>query len=131
MQVDSWGLEEFSIDGHIVTLGLNHSGGCGEHDFDLYMTPAAFMESFPVQANLYLRHKDHDDPCDAIVTRQLHFDIDPILNLYQKGYGQLDPIWLHLYEYYEGSSPGRRLSVLYQPDADGSAITIPESAPGQ
>jgi hypothetical protein len=39
------------------------------------------MESYPAQARLVLSHDDLGEPCDAFWTRELSFDVRPILAL--------------------------------------------------
>ena len=59
IQLDPFDLEGIHIAGDTITLDITYSGGCKEHGFSLYMSPAAFLESYPVQANLYLLHDGH------------------------------------------------------------------------
>jgi hypothetical protein len=73
-----------------------------------------FMESYPVQANLYLQHFDHGDPCDAIVYREATFDLTPIAASYIEGYGTADPIVLNILGY-DYMDPHRTISVTYYP----------------
>jgi hypothetical protein len=75
------------------------------------MTPAAFMESYPVQANLYLRHDAHDDPCDAIVTDSAEFDLGPIIGLYKQMYGASGQINLNLFNFEQTESTRLILQV--------------------
>ena len=49
--------------GNILQLKVSHSGGCGEHDFALFMSPATFTESNPVQASLSNTLTRPDYPC--------------------------------------------------------------------
>jgi hypothetical protein len=49
------------------------------------------MESFPVQVRAFLSHDGKKDPCDAIVTRALSFDLRPLKRAYQESYGVGDP----------------------------------------
>jgi hypothetical protein len=109
-------LDSVRIEGDIITLTVEYSGGCNEHEFELHMSPAAFMESLPVQANLYLRHTDFDDPCDAWLRRSVSFDLRPIAHLYEIGYGGLDCIILNVHDDLTGSDPPRTISVLYHPE---------------
>jgi len=115
IQVDDYFLDTAYIDSDILHLSLSYSGGCWVHDFALYMSPAAFLESYPAQANLYLRHEGHDDPCDAIIGWDLTFDLRPIAHLYELGYQDLDPIILNMYHYFNGQ-PGEKTRVVYHPE---------------
>ena len=103
------GLDEDGLLGIVVSYG----GGCGNHYWQLYMSPSSFFESFPVQANLYLYHYD-DDPCKAIVTTTVRYDISPITDLYFEMYGRHDPIILNIYDYFD-DVPSSRKRVTYFP----------------
>lgn len=115
IQVDRFGLDSIRIADGLLLLDVNYSGGCLEHEFELHMSPAAFSESYPVQANLYLRHVDPNDPCDAIVGRRLAFDLRALAQLYEVMYGRIDPIKLNVYRYF-ADVPGDKLTVVYYPE---------------
>ena len=98
--------------GNVLQLEVSHSGGCGEHDFALFMSPATFAESNPVQASLWLQHQDRDDPCDGIVVQTLTFDLRPVAGLHQQVYGRKDPIQLNVYGFFQGE-PGEAISLTW------------------
>lgn len=114
LQIDPVSVISGTISGDMLTVKASHSGGCREHDFKLFMRPV-FMESYPVQANLFLQHIDPDDPCDAIITEDVSFDIRPIAELYREGYGGYDDIILNVYGYFE-DEPGEKIRVTYSPE---------------
>lgn len=114
LQLDAFVLNSVKIEDDILTLNISHSGGCKEHDYTLFMSPAVFLESYPTQANLFLRHNDHDDPCDAWLTTTIAFNIRQIADLYQSFYGRKDEIILNVFDYLEGQ-PGDKQSVSYFP----------------
>ncbi len=107
-------LHEVEISGDEIALDIGYSGGCQSHYHFLFMSPATFMESNPVQANLYLRHVDNDDTCEAYVRETTCFDIRPIAEYYEQLYGELGPIILNVHEYL-GSDSMRVVSVTYTP----------------
>jgi hypothetical protein len=109
--LDSFRLDAVAINGDTLTLDLTHGGGCKEHFYALFMSPAAFLESFPVQANLYLQHDDNDDACDALLQPKLRFDLRPVAELYEKFYHRRDSIRINVFQYFQGQ-PGEKLSVL-------------------
>ena len=80
-----YGLDSAKIIDEKLTLWVNYSGGCVEHYFQLFMSPDVFMESNPVQANLYLRHLGPPDACEALVHRKLEFSLHPIQQLFYSG----------------------------------------------
>ena len=54
------------------------SGGCGEHDFVLHLNGLVeAQEPLPV---FFIRHTDHDDPCDGIFRRDLLYDLRDYVN---------------------------------------------------
>lgn len=108
---DSFALRSTRIDGSTLHLTVVSGGGCRDHSYSLTMTPAAFMESYPVQANLYLRHDDHDDPCDAIVIDSVHFDMTPMVVLYRQMYGSGGQINLNLFNFEHSESTRLVLQV--------------------
>ncbi len=114
IQLDAFQLQSVSISGNILTMAITHGGGCAQHDYALFMSPAAFLESFPVQANLYLRHNDHDDPCDALLSPTLTFNLRPVGELYQHFYGRKEEIIINVFEYFE-QVPGHKLNASYFP----------------
>jgi len=95
IQLDPFDLEDIEID-------------C----FSLCMSPAAFLESYPVQANLYLRHNSNGDACEALVNESVSFNLRPIAELYKTAYGKYDEIILNVYEY----KSINKMSVSYFPD---------------
>ncbi|HWO58144.1 MAG TPA: hypothetical protein VNN55_11330 [bacterium] len=101
---DAFTIEQAEIHGARLHLIISSGGGCRGHDYELLMTPAVFMESYPVQANLYLWHDAHDDPCDAIVRDSLVFDLGPIGRLYAQMYGPDGQVYLNLHDFEQTSS---------------------------
>lgn len=115
-------LNSVSLRGKTLTLNISHSGGCAEHTYELFMSPAVFMESFPVQANLYLRHDDHGDLCEAYLSKDISFDITPIIDSYRESYGgRLDPIILHVKDF-SGNDIPNDITVRFTPEGDTSTI---------
>ncbi len=114
IQLDQFDLNSVVVAGNEITLNLSYSGGCEEHEFELFMSPAAFMESNPVQANLFLRHNGKDDACDAYITTEVSFDLSPLAELYQQFYGRKDEIILNVFDYFQGQ-PGHHITARYFP----------------
>ena len=96
-----------------MCLQVWHSGGGGiRHEFALYMSPAAFAESHPVQASLYLAHDKNGDGARAIIRDTLAFDISPIADLYELQYGRRDDIILNVWNYEQTGF----LQITYSPE---------------
>ncbi len=113
IELDPFELITIFIRDDTLTLRINYSGGCEEHDFELYMSPSVFAESNPVQADLYLRHDANGDACRAYIQQDLIFDLRSVGRRYYELYGHLDPIQInvHLYKNEFGSD----ISKLYYP----------------
>ncbi|MBD3225635.1 MAG: hypothetical protein GF313_12980 [Caldithrix sp.] len=75
---------------------VRYPGGCADHHFKLYGSPS-FMESYPVQNNLFLAHDNNDDACSAIVSDTLIFNLYPLKQAYIDGYGSPGMVHLNLY----------------------------------
>ncbi len=108
---DGFTLDTVSLSGHVISITVQYGGGCEPHDFLLFMSPSAFAESHPVQANLYLMHEDNDDHCDALATETIRFDISPIARQHERFYGQPGDIRLNVFNFERTES----LPVLYHP----------------
>lgn len=113
VQIDDYWLDSLSLSGDILTTYLHYSGGCHLHTYDLYWTPNSFMESEPVQVNLYLSHNGYNDPCDAIIGESPSFDISRIRSSYISAYGSPEEILLNVYDYYD-DEPDYKVSILYE-----------------
>jgi hypothetical protein len=113
LQRDPIEVVDASISGDYLKVRVQYSGGCIEHWFKLYMQPT-FLESYPVRANLYLSHMDNGDACDAVITRDLVFDVMKIAELYEEQYGGYDDIILNIYGYFK-ERPLNPLCVVYSP----------------
>ena len=112
LQKDPFDLEGIEIAGDTITLNVTYSGGCNDHYFSLFMSPAAFLESYPVQANLYLWHNSNEDPCDGLINEATSFNLRPIAESYKATYGQYDQIIINVFEY----KSSNKISASYFPE---------------
>jgi hypothetical protein len=83
-------LQDFVVSGDRLDARVSYGGGCADHDFKL-VAWGGWMESYPVQVRALLSHDAKDDPCDAIVSEDLSFDLQPLKRAYQESYGIGDP----------------------------------------
>ena len=58
----------------LLTLNVQYSGGCQEHEFKLY-TNKNYAKSEPPKLTLSLEHNSNGDLCKSIVSDTLVFDI--------------------------------------------------------
>ena len=80
-----------------LNVQIAYSGGCRYHYFSVYMQPAAFAESFPPQARLYVLQNSDPDPCDAWLTKIHKISLEPLIDLYIEHYGQIDVFTMNVY----------------------------------
>lgn len=98
--LNEYRIKDARIQGAYLLLNLLFDGGCVQHDFELYMAPDVFMESYPVQAQLIIRHDNHGDNCDAVINHEVAFELTPIVERYKMLYNeQTAPIILNIAEY--------------------------------
>ena len=102
-----------SIDGIILEVYVSYGGGCGDHEFILLGRPN-FMESFPVQIDLFVHHTNIDDYCDAIVSDTLCFDVRRVAELYEGIYQSCDDILINVLDC-NLDDPDEKFQVLLRP----------------
>jgi hypothetical protein len=105
-------VQELSVNDNWVNLRVSFGGGCAVHDFKL-VAWGGWMESFPVQVRSFLSHDGKDDPCDAIVFRDLAFDLRPLKKAYEESYGAGEPGQTTLIILLENPDPSS--SLMFQP----------------
>ncbi len=82
---DALEFQQLRIVGDTLEATVSHSGGCTEHDYALVFSNV-FLESDPVQMRGLLSHDAKGDPCRALITRTLRFDLAPLKEAYRAGY---------------------------------------------
>ena len=75
-----------AVKGDSLEMDVSFGGGCRGHTF-LLLADGAWRESNPVQTGLRLAHESNNDPCDALLTRVLKFDLTPLKAAYTSSYG--------------------------------------------
>jgi len=102
-------LLSYSVEGSTLTLEVEHGGGCADHAYYL-VAWGGWLESFPVQVNVLLAHEDNNDPCDALLRRELLFDLRPLRDAYLPVYGG------------GGPAPTTIIMRLVVPDGEGPRL---------
>lgn len=74
-------LIDANVVGDTLAIQISYSGGCRTHEFELLDTGIA-TKSIPPQHLLRLVHVLSDDPCEALVTKMLFYDLLPLKNKY-------------------------------------------------
>ena len=73
LTTDMYIIDSVKIEGHILKVFVNYSGGCGDANFEMYYQPQKILV-MPHRALLFLKLTDND-PCRSIVTKELLFDL--------------------------------------------------------
>ncbi|MBL7898677.1 MAG: hypothetical protein JNJ99_09095 [Crocinitomicaceae bacterium] len=62
------------VEGNIMTIDVQYSGGCQKHEFTL-IGMKAIQKSLPPKRGVILFHNSNGDNCRSIVEEKLQFDI--------------------------------------------------------
>ena len=80
------GLDAFEVVSHEVVgpgpyarLDLQYTGGCADHDFEVWWTGVG-APSCPPSAAIELQHYAHGDMCDSVVNESIWIDLTPTLD---------------------------------------------------
>jgi predicted Zn-dependent protease with MMP-like domain len=79
-----------AVQGGALEIGVDYGGGCRTHNLQA-VAWGGWMESDPVRVRLLLAHEDFDDPCDALIHRDLRFDLSSLQAAYREAYGTESP----------------------------------------
>jgi len=96
IHTDAAEIKELTIRGDRLYLTVTYGGGCKEHDFSLF-GDKTFLESYPVQAHVYLSHNTNKDDCEAWITDKLEFSLVPLKTVYQNAYADSGTILITLF----------------------------------
>ena len=67
-------INQVTLNKNLITIDVQYSGGCAEHEFKLY-TDKNYSKSQPPKLNLTLEHNPNGDMCKAIKSEQIVFDV--------------------------------------------------------
>jgi hypothetical protein len=67
-------IDSTQVNGDILSVFVNYSGGCQEHSFELYSN-GMYAKSLPPQLLLCLRHDNKEDACRELINQELKFNI--------------------------------------------------------
>ncbi|PWI46435.1 hypothetical protein CEE45_16785 [Candidatus Heimdallarchaeota archaeon B3_Heim] len=74
---DGFNFLHVELDGDLLTIEVSYRGGQNQHDFVL-IGAGDFMESSPIQTALVLSHNSNGDLGEALITKELIFDLKPL-----------------------------------------------------
>ena len=82
--MDPFGVLDTAIQGDVLYVTVEYSGGCADHEF--IACPGDFREAEPVQLPLFLGHESNNDACEGIETQTLGIDLTWIRDQYRRQY---------------------------------------------
>ncbi|MEX1259160.1 MAG: hypothetical protein WEG36_16310 [Gemmatimonadota bacterium] len=85
-RADAMSVTSAHIEGDLLHVDVTHGGGCAPHGYAA-VAWNGWLESHPVQVGTLLAHNGHDDPCDALISAHLRFDLTPLKEAYRRSYG--------------------------------------------
>lgn len=95
-------ITDANVDGRILRLGVEFTGGCAEHRFDLYAT-GPIIETLPLQASVLLVHDGRGDTCNETVSKTLRFRLTPLIEDLKEHANLGDRLYLAIFE--PGTTP--------------------------
>ena len=75
-KTDPFTIVSAKIIGNKLLLDVTYSGGCGNHKFECFGSPA-ISKSIPPQRAIKLIHDNGNDECESIVNQTIEIDIQP------------------------------------------------------
>lgn len=63
-----------NLDGNILSLDVEYSGGCQDHSFE-FVGSSAIMKSLPPKRSVKLVHDSNGDTCRELISETIKFDI--------------------------------------------------------
>lgn len=77
--VEPYTLDGLTLEGDTLFVDVTYGGGCADHHFEAEWD-GSFMESLPEQVLLDVFQYPSGDPCDALISETLRFDVSAIRN---------------------------------------------------
>ncbi|MCX6224162.1 MAG: hypothetical protein NTV01_05350 [Bacteroidia bacterium] len=74
--MDPFRLDSAYVDDDCLMMQVSYSGGCRDHEFNLWRLPPNALNPPPVE--LALSHNSNGDACEAYITRWLIFSLAPL-----------------------------------------------------
>lgn len=65
------------VQGDSLLIAVQYSGGCKEHEWNLYTT-GTYSKTYPPKLELHLHHNSNEDYCKAMIRETLIFDLKKI-----------------------------------------------------
>ena len=96
-QSDAMHIDTAFIDGHILNVIVNYSGGCEKHWFEI-VGSFALLKTNPPKRSIKIIHESNGDLCDEVLSKDLQFDVSEFA--YQKETGKEVLLMLDGYDHH-------------------------------
>lgn len=73
-KTDSYSILNAEIEGNLLIMNIEYSGGCAWHKFE-FVGNRAVSKSLPPQRSVKLLHDNDDDQCESMVQQTIEVDI--------------------------------------------------------
>ncbi len=83
-KTDHYNIVSAEIEGALLFMKIEYSGGCAEHNFE-FIGSQAISKSLPPQRAVMLMHDNGDDMCEGWVQRDIEIDISELAYKQEKG----------------------------------------------
>ena len=77
VSTDEFSIQSHSLQGQLLTLDLQYTGGCEEHDFEVWWGGVTSASDPPI-VPLELQHDAHGDACEALIEEQIVVDLSAL-----------------------------------------------------
>jgi hypothetical protein len=81
---------QIGLNGDILTIEFTYTGGLTNHIFEL-VGSGDFAESVPIQTTLVLSHDTQGDSGEALLSKELTFDLKPLKEAFLQAYSFFVP----------------------------------------
>jgi len=88
---EHYDIENAELSGNQLHITIAYSGGCKEHEFNLYHNKM-MSKSIPPILNIFLTHENNGDECEQYITKTIIFDVSTL----EKDFPELKQIKLQL-----------------------------------
>ncbi|MBU0710336.1 MAG: hypothetical protein ABIJ40_00265 [Bacteroidota bacterium] len=77
IRIDAFSIDTAYVKGKTIYLDILYTGGCKEHDFNLYIT-GPIIKTNPPGCDIYLSHDSRMDSCTKEISTILKYDLSPL-----------------------------------------------------
>ncbi|PWL27150.1 MAG: hypothetical protein DCO96_12500 [Fluviicola sp. XM-24bin1] len=81
---DYYEIASAKIEGTLLLMTINYSGGCAAHEFEFIGSPGV-SKSLPPQRSVILVHDNGEDMCEGWVQREIEIDITEMAYKQERG----------------------------------------------